>query len=86
MFAVNWPAEVLDQFAAILLKANPADADQTEAAALALNVRLAADPLSEGESRAGPFRVTFPRTFLTAYVRVSEARRAVEVRHVHRRA
>lgn len=88
MFAVNWAGIATDQLAAILLREldrSPEEAAAMEAAVLAMNARLAADPFSEGESRAGAYRVAFPRSDLVVTMAVDEVRRVVEVVRVRHR-
>lgn len=59
MFAVLWSDYALDLLADAVVSLDLATQDQLTAAIEGLNRRLAEDPLDEGESRDGPYRLTF---------------------------
>jgi hypothetical protein len=59
MYRVDWLAVALDALADVYVTLDLADQDRLAAAVDALNKRLAGDPYDEGESRGGPYRITF---------------------------
>lgn len=78
MFTVAWLDEALDGLADVYVALDLTEQDRVAAAVEALNARLVNDPLDEGESRSGGFRITFiDRLAVTFWV--SEARRLVQV-------
>jgi hypothetical protein len=78
MFAVVWMNKALDELADVYVAVGPAERTRIAAGVDALNQRLAADPLSEGESRAGGYRITFP-DLLSITFRVDQANGVVRV-------
>ena len=83
MFTLIWLDRALDQLADIYVAADPADRARMAAAINALNARLRADPLAEGESRVGDRRITFIPSLSVAF-RVSLSDRTVRVGRVQR--
>ena len=80
-FAVIWLPAALNQLADLWTAAP--DRAAVTAASYRLDERLAADPLTEGESRDGGDRIAFERP-LRVIFRVSEATREVHVVSVGR--
>jgi hypothetical protein len=73
VFALIWLDAVLDELAELYVAADPADRARMAAAVEALNARLLADPLAEGESREGNLRITFiPLLAVTFHVSRSD--------------
>lgn len=83
MFTLIWLDRALDQLADIYVAADPAERSRMAAAVDALNARLRADPLSEGESRVGNGRITFIPLLSVAF-RVSRSDQTVRVGRVQR--
>jgi hypothetical protein len=83
MFAVIWLNSALDQLADVYVAAAPAERQRIAAGVEALNARLAADPLSVGESRVGGNRITSPPLLAVGF-HVSVADRVVRIRLVRR--
>ena len=83
MFALIWMNRALEQLANVYVTATPEERERIAAAVDALNARLRSDPLSEGESRSGGFRITFP-SLLSVLFHVSETDRVVHVARVMR--
>lgn len=83
MFALVWSNRALDQLAELYVEATPEERKRMAAGVDALNARLRADPLNEGESRAGGIRVTFPALLMVAFV-VNEKDQLVYVARVKR--
>ncbi|MBA4063461.1 MAG: hypothetical protein C0501_07065 [Isosphaera sp.] len=83
MFALIWLNKALDALADVYVRATPEERERMAAAVDALNARLRSDPLNEGESRAGGFRVTFP-VLLAVVFHVDPVDRIVRVRTVKR--
>jgi ParE toxin of type II toxin-antitoxin system, parDE len=59
MFTVKWTHRALDQLAELYVAADLPTQDRLARLIDALNHRLAADPLNEGESRTDNYRVSF---------------------------
>jgi hypothetical protein len=59
MFRVIWLVAALDALADVYVTLDLTDQDRVTAAVQALNTRLASNPLDEGESRSGRYRITF---------------------------
>jgi hypothetical protein len=59
MYSVVWLGSALDRLADIYVLLDLTSQDRLAAAVDALNARLRTDPLSEGESRSGRYRITF---------------------------
>jgi hypothetical protein len=59
MFAVVWLHEALETLADIYVALDLNDQGRIAAAVAAPNTRLARAPLEKGESRSGPYRITF---------------------------
>ncbi|HKB05969.1 MAG TPA: hypothetical protein VKD90_27490 [Gemmataceae bacterium] len=59
MFALIWSYAALDDLADFYVAADLQERARMAAGVEALNARLRSDPLAEGESRDGTFRVTF---------------------------
>lgn len=83
MFALIWWNAALDQLADVYVSATPAERARIAAAVDALNARLRADPLAEGESRSGGRRIAFIALAAIGF-HVSEADRVVQVFSVKR--
>lgn len=83
MFALIWPDPTLDALADIYLAATPAERAWMAAAVDGLNARLRSDPLNEGESRSGGFRLVFI-PLLTVLFHVTTADNIVRVVRVRR--
>ncbi|MBA4064613.1 MAG: hypothetical protein C0501_13045 [Isosphaera sp.] len=82
MWALTWPAVLLDRLAEVYVAADPALRERMARAVEALNARLRADPLVVGESRERGFRIAFPAGLAVMFhvdpvartVRVSDVR------------
>lgn len=61
MFVLIWRTAALDALADLYVAATPAERARM-AAIDALNARLRTDPLAEGESRSGGYRITLSPT------------------------
>ena len=83
MFALTWSNTALDALADIYVAAEPDERARMAAALEALNVRLRADPLSVGESRAGSNRIALV-SLLAVVFQVSESNLTVRVARVTR--
>ncbi len=59
MFTVIWRHMALESLADLVVQANLEMQDTIERQVVALNRRLADDPLDTGESRTGGFRIAF---------------------------
>ena len=82
-YRVVWVAGLLDRLAELYISAEPADRDRMAVGVEHFNNRLAADPLSVGESRQGNHRVAFP-PLLHVYFRVDQSSRVVWITRVNR--
>lgn len=82
-YRVIWVAGLLDRLAEFSIAADPADRDRLAVGVERFNDRLAADPLSVGESRRGSHRVAFP-PLLHVYFRVDQTGRVVWITRVNR--
>ena len=82
MFALNWSKYALDRLADIYIAAT-LDEQARIAGVDALNARLRSDPLNEGESRSGGYRLTFTPLLSVGFY-VSTADRVVQVTRVKR--
>jgi hypothetical protein len=80
---VIWLFAALEELADIYVAATAEERTRMATAIEALNARLAADPLHEGESRVGESRVTFV-PLLTVGFRADPQRKEVRVRSVKR--
>jgi plasmid stabilization system protein ParE len=87
MSAVAWTERARDGLADIYVQATPAEPDDIEAAVLALERDLAADPLGVGESRAGRlrFEVRTPLAFWFSVSPAADRVRIVRVRPSRRK-
>lgn len=83
MYEYLWTDATLDKLTDIYVAAGVPDRERMATGVQAFNVRLAADPLSVGESRVGGYRIGFP-TLLRVYFRVDVATRKVWVVDVKR--
>jgi hypothetical protein len=83
MFAVVWMNKALDELADVYVAVGPAERTRIAAGVDALNHRLAADPLNEGESRVGGYRMTFPDLLAVSF-HVNQASGVVRVVGVSR--
>jgi hypothetical protein len=81
MFTVEWTDYALDQLADVFVSLDLNTQDQLSKAVEVLNRRLAIDPLDEGESRNGPFRLTYAGP-LGILFRVNTAKGEVQVTEV----
>jgi hypothetical protein len=81
MFSVNWSDYALDLLADVVVSLDLAMQDELTTEIERLNRRLAKNPLDEGESRNGPFRLTFMGS-LAVLFRVDTTRDVVEVSEV----
>jgi len=84
MFTVKWTQRALNQLADFYVAMDLPGQDRLGAKIDALNRRLSRDPMDEGESRAGNYRVTFVED-LTIRFTVDPDDRVVRVYAVHRR-
>jgi hypothetical protein len=83
MYTLVWRERALDRLADIYVAVDPATRAAIAAGVIALNKRLAADPLHEGESRYGGYRVTFTQSLAVSF-HVNVADRIVRVTSVVR--
>ena len=83
MFTVIWLDAILDKLADLYVAAGPDERQRMADGVDALNRRLAARPLDEGESRDGSLRITFTG-LLAVRFRVNQADRTVRVVGVSR--
>ena len=83
MYAVVWKDAALDELADVYVAADPADRARMAAGVEALNTRLAADPLDEGESRGGTRRIAFPDLLAVSFT-IDPVDRVVRVTAVAR--
>jgi plasmid stabilization system protein ParE len=83
MSQVIWDESAYDELADIWVQATPELRDRIEAAVHRANAALRADPLGEGESRAGDRRLVFYPPLAVLY-RVSPDGSVVHVQHVAR--
>lgn len=83
MFTLRWRNDVLEALADLYVAATPAERVRMAAAVDALNARLRSDPLVEGESRAGGYRITFISLLVVGFY-VDKANREVRVARVKR--
>jgi hypothetical protein len=78
MYDVIWLDAALDQLADVYTAADRDTQDRIAAAVDAFNQRLARDPHNEGESRAGRYRIAFPRPLAVRFW-IDDAARVVRV-------
>jgi hypothetical protein len=83
MFALIWSNYALDRLADIYVAATLDEQARIAAGVDALNARLRSDPLNEGESRSGTYRLTFTPLLSVGFY-VSVASRTVQVTRVTR--
>lgn len=83
MFALIWTNRALTALADLYTSATVEERERIAAGVDALNARLRNDPLTEGESRTGNFRVAFPVLLLVVF-HVGTASRTVTVTWVRR--
>jgi hypothetical protein len=81
MFDVDWADYALDCLADVVVTLDLDTQDQLAKAIETLNRRLAKDPLNEGESRNGPYRLTYVGS-LSVLFRVNSAKGTVQVTEV----
>lgn len=83
MFEVVWLETAMEAMDEILLAVDEPTKNRLVGIIEELNRRLALAPLEEGESRGGPFRLTFP-SMLSVRFSVDEAAYVVRVASVER--
>ena len=84
MFVVIWTDRALDRLADIVVAVDLTTQDRITGAVEALNRRLARDPLVEGESREGTYRLTFVEDLAVRF-RVDSTKHVVRVTEIQHR-
>ena len=77
-YTVIWKTSVLDHLADLYVGSSLPERERMAQGVESLNVRLAADPLNEGESRGGALRIVF-LPLMTATFSVDEPNHTVRV-------
>jgi plasmid stabilization system protein ParE len=67
MYLVKWTKRALDRLADLYVSDAPDERERMAAAVEALNSRLQSNPLEQGESRAGGFRITFVELLVVGF-------------------